>query len=179
MKVSAVIIGALISFVSGAGGMVLQYALDLGRQKGKIRQDAVRLLYAKQLEFYDKLLAIIPLINEYITTLNVWLGESGPQAQKNVLDNAALTNKFWPLQGLLDAYYAYLPNSIIESANRLLFECGLLAHNPTILRTDEAMDELDLLINVLRECVGIDRISDELLDALKKNRKSAMPPEHK
>jgi len=173
MGTSTFIIGALISFIATTGGIVLQHYLSLGKQKAETRQNASRLLYVKQIEFYDKLLAAIPVINEYITTVNVWLGESGEKAQNNVKVNAAKTDKFWPLQELMDAYYIYLPKSVLESTNELLTKCFLIANKPTIKKTDNATEALHSLINVLRTCVGIDRISSDLFKAFASTQKSA------
>lgn len=113
------------------------------------------------------------MVDEYITTLNVWLGESGEKAQANIKINSEKTNKFWPLKELMDAYYIYLPKRVIESINKLFFECALLSNNPTIEKTDNATKTLHLLGNALRTCVGIDTISDDLFEAFSNSKKAS------
>jgi hypothetical protein len=164
-SVILVLIGGLISLVSTLAGISLQHLFDLHKQKHETRRYPTEVLFNKQTEFYDKAAHIIPRINGYITTVNVWLGETSPDAKRKVKEFAEKTGPIWEFNELMEGYSMYLPERILRAGNELFAECTFLSNAPTVVRTERCMDLLFSFQNAIRECVGVDKISGELLKA--------------
>lgn len=137
----------------------------------------MRVLYEKQIEYYDELLKILPEVNEYITSIDVWLGEPGAQAQERVKEFTGKTGKVWPLQELMDKYYIYLPTKVLEESTELLSECMSLSHRPSMEKTERAIKLLFSLMNLLRKCVGVDAVSEDLFEAFANPKKVSKQPD--
>jgi hypothetical protein len=164
-QVTLLLIGGLISLVSTRAGIALQHWFGLQKQEREMRQHPSQVLYGKQTEFYDKAAQILPEINGYITAVNVWLGETGPDAKHKAKDSAGKTQPVWKFHELMESYSMYLPEKVLRAVNKLFGECMLLSHSPKVERTDTCLDLLVSFQNTIRECVGVDSISADLLKA--------------
>jgi len=161
--IALLLIGGLISLVSTLAGIALQHRFDLQKQERETRQYATQVLYGKQTEFYDKAAQILPEINGYITAVNVWLGEPGPDAKQKVKEFAKQTEPVWNLHEMMETYSMYLPEKVLQAGNQLFAECMCLPNSQTVERTDRCMDLLVSFQNTIRQAVGVDRISADLL----------------
>lgn len=180
------LIGGLVSLVSTLAGIALQHWFDLQKQEREMRQHPRQVLYSKQTEFYDKAAQILPEINGYITVVNVWLGETGPDAKHTAKEFAGKTQDVWKLHELMESCSMYLPEKVLTAGNELIGECMSLSHLLEVERTDTCWDLLVSFQNTIRECVGVDRISADLLKAFgiqehvkssqKEPAQSAQPP---
>lgn len=179
-------IGGLVSLVSTLAGIALQHWFDLQKQEREMRQHPRQVLYSKQTEFYDKAAQILPKINGYITVVNVWLGETGPDAKHTAKEFAGKTQDVWKLHELMESCSMYLPEKVLTAGNELIGECMSLSHLLEVERTDTCWDLFVSFQNTIRECVGVDRISADLLKAFgiqehvkssqKEPAQSAQPP---
>jgi hypothetical protein len=59
----------------------------------------------------------------------------------------------------------YLPERILRAGNELFADCLYLSNAPTLERSQRCMEFLLSFQNTIRECVGVDRISADLLQA--------------
>jgi len=149
--------------VSALAGIALQQRFELRKQEHETRRYPTEVLFNKQTEFYDKVAPILTSINEYITTVDVWLGETSPDAERKVREFAGKTDRVWEFNGLMEAYSMYLPEKILRAGNDLFAECTFLSNSPTMERTERCISLLFSFQNTIRECVGADRISTDLL----------------
>jgi len=174
--VTPVVIGGLISGVSVLAGVVLKHWLDILKLGTEIKQHPSYVIYDKQIEFFDKLVPIIEDLNGYITTIDVWLGETSKDAKERVqeaMENSLCVTKFGDL---IQKYYMYLPEKLLKEANDMHFQCMLLGNSATQDKTFDCINRLFRFQNTIRECVGIDKLSEDLLKAfgsLAKERKQA------
>ncbi len=99
-------------------------------------------LFDKQIEFFDKLMPVLHAVNCYVTKLEVWSGEAGKAAGKQL--KRALKKKacFKALQELFDQYYVYIPEDLSNQVDQLYFRGLELANNP---REQEVKSCLELL----------------------------------
>ena len=164
-SVILVIVGGLISLISTIAGIVLQYWFNLHKMRHEIRRYPTEVLFNKQTEFYDKSVRDLQEVNGYITTINVWLGETSPDAKRKALEAAQKTSPIWKFHELIETFSMYLPKKILSAADELFEECSFLPHSPTIEKTEKCIGLLFSFQNTIRECVGVDKISDELLKA--------------
>ena len=132
--IELVLVGGAISLVSTLAGVALQNWFDLLRARRLTRQYPTQVLFNKQTEFYDKLARLLPEINGYITTIDVWLGETSADAGKRVRHYAQEAESVWQLHELIEQYFMYLPNQIVEAANKLSTECISLSKKPAAAR---------------------------------------------
>lgn len=158
----ALVVG-LISLVSTLSGIALQHWLEILKINRQKREHFTHIIYDKQTEFFDKLAEILPKINSYITTIDVWLGERSPEAKERVKEAAEDTTAVSKLFELLDLYYMYLPNRLLDQANKLIDGCMNLSRLPGYEQTQRSIKLLFSFQNTVRECVGIDELSTELL----------------
>lgn len=164
-KVTLLLLGGLISLVSALSGIILQHILAMKKLVEETRQHPFRVVYNKQTEFFDALAPILLDMNSYITTIDVWLGETSNDAPARVeqaaKDNQAVTK----LDDLLQRYYMYLPERLLKEANQLHSECMFLSSNPN---TDDTYKCINLLFefqNSIREFVGVEKLSKDFLKA--------------
>jgi hypothetical protein len=164
-SVKLVLIGGLISLVSTLAGIALEHWFYLLKQKRETRTYPAEVLFNKQTEFYDKAAHILPEINGYITTVDVWLFEKSPDAKRKAQDAAKKTGPIWEFNELMEGFSMYLPEKILLAGNELFAECTFLSNSPTLERTSRCIDLLFSFQNTIRECVGVDKISDDLIKA--------------
>jgi hypothetical protein len=164
-SVTLVLIGGLISLVSTLAGIALKHWFDLHKQEHETRRYPAEVLFNKQTEFYDKVVHIIPKINGYITAVNVWLWEKAPDAKRKAKEFAEKTGPVWEFHELIETYSIYLPGKILRAGKELFSECTFLSNSPTLERTERSISLLFSFQNTIRECVGADRISTDLLKA--------------
>jgi len=160
-----VLIGGLISLVSALGGISLEHLFSLLKQKRETRRYPTEVLFSKQTEFYDKAAKILPEVNGYISTVDVWLGETSPGAKQKVSEYAKKSEAIWEFNELMESYFMFLPEKVLQAGNDLFSECMDLATSPTMQRSDRCLKLLFSFQNVIRECVGVDKISNDLLRA--------------
>lgn len=141
----------------------IQHWLGLRKQKYETRRYPREVLFNKQTEFYDKAKKVLDNVNSYITTLDVWLGETSPGAKEKVQEQKEKTEPVWEFSELMGHYSIYLPEKIIRAGHNLLEECGYLPHLPTTERTYRAIEALFSIENAIRECVGAAKLSEDLL----------------
>jgi len=159
------VVGGLLTFLSAIGGFALNHWLDMRKAVMQSKQYPARVVYDKQIEFFDLVGPILLRLNDYITTIDAWLGETSEDAklelQKAQHNSMCLTR----LMGLLDRYYVYLPKGLVEEAKELHTECFVLSSSAKMERTQDCITRLVRFQNRIREYVGIDALSDELLRA--------------
>jgi len=171
-----VLLGGSISLVSTLTTIAVPNWLDRRKQQHETRKYPMEVLFNKQTEFYDKITHLLPEINGYITTVDVWLGETGPDAKRNVKEFAENNAPLWKFNELMESYSIYLPEKILRAGNELFSESIFLSTSPAMEKTERCINLLFSFQNTIRECIGIDRISAELLKAFtthkqKKNTK--------
>jgi hypothetical protein len=164
-SVILVLIGGLISLVSALATIALQHWFDLRKQEHETRRYPAEILFNKQTEFYDKTANILPEINGYITTVDVWLRETTPDAKQKVKQFAEATAPVWEFNELIEAYSIYLPEKILRAGNELFAECIFVSNSPTLEGTYRCTNLLFSFQNTIRQCVGTDKISTDLLRA--------------
>ena len=172
-------IGGLISLVSTLAGIALQHRFDLQNQEHETRRYPTEVLFNKQTEFYDKTANILPKINGYITTVDVWPGETTPDAERKAKQFAKKTAPVWEFNELMEAYAMYLPEKILRGGNELFAECLFISNSPTLERAARCSNLLFSFQNTIRECVGADKISADLLKAFgaREREKTRREPE--
>ena len=81
------------------------------------------------------------------------------------------------LEQLLQKYYLYLPSELLDKLNSLMSECWLLSSHADLDKTFHAIGLLFETQNFVREFVGIDKLSGDLMRALghRKARESKKP----
>ena len=160
------IIGGLISLVSAIVGIALQHLLSMRRMLHESKLHPSRVLYDKQIEFLDALAPLFDQINGYITTIDVWMGEKGEKAkaevEKAIRNTACLTE----LEQLLQRYYMYLPSELLDRLNKLSGECWSLSTRPDLNKTYNCINSLFETQNAIREFVGVNRLSQDLMRAI-------------
>ena len=70
------------------------------------------------------------------------------------------------LEQLIQKYYLYLPSELIDKLNSLMSECWLLSSNADLDKTFHAIELLFETQNFVREFVGVDKLTGELMRAL-------------
>lgn len=163
--ISLLLVGSLISLVSALSGIVLQHVLAMKKMVAETRQHAFRIVYAKQTEFFDALAPILVDLNSYITTVDVWLGETSVDAPARAEEAARNNQSVTEFDDLLQQYYMYLPEKLLEEANRLHSECMFLSSKPNMDRTYECINLLFSFQNSIRKFVGMEALSKDFLKA--------------
>ena len=129
-SLTAILVGGTISLVSAAFGILLQHFLSIRRLIYESRIHPSRVLYDKQIQFLDAIWPLLDQINGYITTLDVWLGERGEKAKKEVEKAAKNTSCISELDRLLKEYEMYLPSQLLDKLNTLKCEGWCLSSKP-------------------------------------------------
>lgn len=163
--ISLILIGSLISLVSVLSGIILQHVLGMKRMVAETRQHPFRIVYNKQTEFFDALAPILVDLNSYITTADVWLGEASIDAPSKVEHAVKNNQAVTEFDNLLQQYYMYLPEKLLDEANHLHSKCMLLSSNPNTDKTYECINLLFSFQNSIREYVGIEKLSEDFLKA--------------
>lgn len=163
---TAILVGSAISLVSAAIGILLQHFLSIRRLIHESKIHPSRVLYDKQIEFVDAVTPLFDQINGFITTLDVWLGESGEKAKKTVETAAKNTAYISELDRLLEKYQMYLPSELLAKFNTLKWECWSLSNKPDLDVTFRSINLLFEIQNLVREFVGVDKLSEDLMKAI-------------
>lgn len=117
--IKLVLIGGVISLVSTLAGILLQYWLEKRKLATQIKEHPTRVVYDKQTEFFDKLAPILLEVNSYISSIDVWLHETGKRARQKVKEVSDGNSSITEFEELLQHYYMYLPKDLLEEANEL------------------------------------------------------------
>lgn len=165
---SALIIGGLISLVSTMFTLVVQHFFHMRSMLHESKIYPSRVLYDKQIAFLDALPQLLDQINGYITTIDVWLAEKGEEAKVKVEKAVKNTSCLWELNQLLQRYYIYLPSELLDRLNTLSEECWFLSIKPDLDKTSRCIDLLFETQNAVREFLGADRLSRDLMKAMGK-----------
>jgi hypothetical protein len=165
-----VLTGGIVSLVSTLAGLLLQHVLERRKLELQAKAHPTVVVYNKQTEFFERLNPILNEINGFITTLNVWLGETSPQAPQRVEEARENTSCLTKLENLTEQYFVYLPSDVLSEINDLSFNCMLLSNSPSIAHTDQCIEHLFAFQNKLRHFVGTDQLSQDLLKAFTSGR---------
>jgi len=173
----ALILGGLISLISAVVGIVLQHLLSIRKMVHESKVHPSRVLYDKQVEFLDALAPLFDRINGYITTIDVWLAEDDDQTKAELKKALRNSECFTELEQLLQKYNFYIPSELLDKLNTLRREYWLLSNHPDLNKTSHAINLLFETQNFVREFVGVDKLSQDLMKALghrqvKESRKS-------
>jgi len=160
-----IIIGGCISLVSALSGIILQHILSMKKMRAETRQHPFRIVYNKQTEFFDALAPILVDLNIYITTLDVWLHETSAKARLKIEEAAENNQALTQFDDLLQKYYMYLPEKLIDEATHLRSECIFLSTNPKVNKAYKCINLLFSFQNTIREFVGIEKLSEDFLKA--------------
>lgn len=169
-KIPLLLIGGLISLISALSGIILQHILSMRKLVTETRQHPFRVVYNKQTEFFDALAPIILDLNSYITTIDVWLGETSSDAPEEVEKAAENNQAVTQFDDLLQRYYMYLPEKFLKEANQLHSECMFLSSNPDTNKTYKCINLLFSFQNSIREFVGVEKLSEDFLKAFAVNK---------
>ena len=163
---TAILVGGTISLVSAAIGILLQHFLGIRRLIHESRTHPSRVLYDKQIQFLDTVAPLFDQINGYITILDVWLGEKGEKAKAEVKTAARNTACISELGRLMLKYEMYLPSELLGKLNTLSRECWFLSSKPDLDATFRSINLLFEVKNFIREFLGVDKLSQDLLTAI-------------
>jgi len=160
------LIGSLISLISAIIGIILQYVLNMRRMLHESKLHPSHILYDKQIEFLDALSPLFDELNGYITRIDVWLWEKGEKAKAEVEQAVKNTSCLGNLQQLIQRYYLYLPSELLDRLNRLESECWSLSNRPDLDKTYTCINLLFETQNAVREFLGVDKLSQDLMKAI-------------
>jgi len=160
-----VLFGGFISLVSTISGIFISHWLEAKRESRQVKRYPTEVLYNKQTEFFDKVVAVLDEVNGYITEIDVWLGENGEEANERLVKAAGRNIPIGKLHDLLQQYYIYLPEKLVDDIDSLFFESLNLSNNPTHKQAQKCFDLLFAFQNSIREVVGTDALSRDLLQA--------------
>jgi len=164
-KLNLFLLGGLISLVSALSGIILQHILAMKKLVAETRQYPFRVVYNKQTEFFDALAPILLDLNSYITTIDVWLGETSNDAPTRIKQAAENNQAVTKFDDLLQQYYMYLPEKLLKEANQIHSECMSLSSNPNTNDTYKCINLLFSFQNSIREFVGVEKLSEDFLKA--------------
>lgn len=164
-SVTMLLLGGLISLVSALATIYLQHRLSLQRLSAERRQHPFTVVYDKQTAFFDALAPLFLELNSYITTIDVWLGETTPEAPARVREAVDNSGSVQKLEALIDQYYMYLPEDSLRQVKDFHSKCFALTQAPSTQLTYEAIHELFALQNDIRQFVGIEKLSEDFLSA--------------
>jgi len=170
-SINLVIVGGAVSMVSALLTIIMQHWLSLRKVRSHLRESPSRIIYDKQMQFFDQVLPLLDELNGYITTIDVWLGEKGEKAKIKVqeaIKNSDCVGKF---SKILEDYYIYLPSGLLREARNLLSLCWELMREPKTDITYNSINVLFSLENSIRKLMGIDALSSELLKAFGAGKK--------
>lgn len=172
-SVTMLLLGGLISLVSALATIYLQHRLSMQRMSAERRQHPFMVVYEKQTAFFDALAPLFLELNGYITTIDVWLGETTPEAPARVREAVANSGCVQKLQALVEQYYMYLPKDLLRQVKDFQGKCFALTQAPNTQLTYEAIQELFALQNDIRQFVGIEKLSEDFLSAFASAGKGA------
>ena len=159
-----VITGGLISLISTIIVIFFQYLTEKKKIINQIKSNPSSIVYNKQIEFYELLNPILDEINGFITALDVWLGEiQSEQVLKNIENARHNTIGLDKLNQLIDQYFIFLPSEVLQKLSELLENCFYLSNSPNLEITYKSMNQLFGIRNKLRQYVGTEALSYDLL----------------
>jgi len=164
-SVTMLLLGGLISLVSALAAIFLQHRLSMQRMSAERREHPFRVVYDKQTAFFDALAPLFLRLNGYITAIDVWLGESTPEAPSRVREAVANSACVQDLEALIEQYYMYLPENLLREIKEFHGKCFALTQAPDTQLTYEAINALFALQNDIRQFVGIEKLSEDFLCA--------------
>jgi hypothetical protein len=159
------LVGGVVSLVSTITGIVVTHWLELRREAKRIKLHPTEVVYDKQTEFFDKIVVILDQINGYLTEIDVWLEEDSDKAQKKLNRVVANNEPLTLLTELLEKYYIYLPNKMVDNTNTLFVECIKLLSQVSHSQVEKCYNLLFSLQNNIREVIGTDALSRDLFKA--------------
>ena len=164
-SVILIIVGGALTLVSSLATTILQHWLSLRKEEHETRRYPREVLFKKQTEFFDRVTPILQRVNEYITTIDVWLGGASPDAEQKVQEAAKKTGVVWEFHELMERFSMYLPDKMLLAGNALLGRCLQLSRLPTMKTAECCIRLLISFQNIIRECVGVDKLSEDLFKA--------------
>jgi len=165
-SLTAILVGGAISITSAAVGILLQHFLSIRKLIHESRIHPSRVLYDKQIEFFDAVAPLFDQINGYITMIDVWLGEMPEKDKAEVKKAASNTACVSELDRLLQKYEMYLPSELLCKLNNLKWDCWSLSSKPDLDVTFRSINLLFEIQNLCREFLGVDKLSQDLMRAI-------------
>ena len=156
---------ALIAVFSLVLGQVLQHLLELRKRRAQLKDYPSRVLYDKQVQFFDAVASVLVEVNVYLNRIQGWLGiGTMDRAQQEADSNDCVAKLF----ALIERYQTYLPAELLADVEELTKHCMLLQTigGPALEQVDRARHQALILQNKIRKFVGIDVVSAELIRAL-------------
>ena len=158
--------GGLISLISAATGIWLQHFLNMRKMVHEAKLHPSRVLYDKQIEFLDSFSPLFDEINGYVTSIDVWLAERTETATVKVEEAMRNTSCLAEMDKLLHQYYLYIPSELLDKINTLSSTCWILSNAPDLDKTYQSINLLFETENAVREFVGVDKLSQDLMKAM-------------
>ncbi|MGD0342528.1 MAG: hypothetical protein ABSA76_12560 [Bacteroidales bacterium] len=166
-----VLVGGLISLISVLAGALLQYFIEKRKSILQLRSHPSTVVYNKQVEFLEKLNPVLNDLNNFITTLDVWLGEKQSEKVLKYIENARQnTNSIDNLDRLIDQFFIFLPSEILKELSELSANCRYLIESPNTETTYKSIKHLLRFQNRLRHYVGTEELSEDLLKSFSKTQ---------
>jgi hypothetical protein len=165
--ITLVLIGGVVSLASTLSGIALSHWLESRRLASQVKRHPAEVVYNKQTEFIDGSMSVLDGLNGYISQIDVWLEEEGSEAKRKAAEAAASNQAVSELHELLQRYYVYLPEDLIQHANELFTECLYLSMTPSPTQVRKSLDLLFAFQNTLRVAAGTEALSRDLLAAFR------------
>jgi hypothetical protein len=165
------LIGSLISLISTVTGITLKHWLDNRRMKIALKEYPIRVLYDKQTEFLDKLSPLLSEINGYLSKIDVWLNEKSPEAKQKVKESAEANKPLGDMHQLIEQYFMYLPEKVIKEGEELFTHSLELTISQSSEKVWECFDILFKFQNIIRDFVGVENLSKDLLKSFGKQKR--------
>jgi len=157
-----------ISLFTAIVVVAVQQLLGLSAQMRETRQYPGQVLFDKQMECYEKLVDLLAGIEVYISSAEASSDEPSWHIQLTGHEGAHLR-----LHELIRQYGVYLPMRVLIAATRLFVRCCSLAEAPTEENAKLSRADLRSLDDEIRTCMGVDKISQEFLQAFGEAERAA------
>jgi hypothetical protein len=147
--------------------LVVGHLLEMNRRTLAVREHPSRILYDKQVEFFDSLAPLLEKLKEHTTAIDVWLEETAavpPERLKEVRDGSSCVAE---LDELLQRYCLYLPAKVLGEGQGVVMSCHSLLAKPGARPPYQCLGDVFAFENTVREFVGVDQLSQELQQVLK------------
>jgi hypothetical protein len=110
--------------------------------------------------------AVVGILLQHFLSIRKMLHEDKAKAEveKARQNTGCLTE----LEQLFQKYSLYLPSELLDKLNLLKSECWLLSSHADLDKTFHAINLLFETQNFVREFVGVDRLSQDLMKALRR-----------
>ena len=157
--------GGVVSLVTYSVSLLIQHFTEVRKLTQQLRQHPTTIVYDKQKEFVEKFSPIFRMLSKDITSIGFHSIEGSPNPAINVGNLMGKNSSLEKFSNLIDEYYPFLSSHILSKANDLFLECGKLRSASSFDKVDSCLCTLNQFLNALRNSIGVDDISKELLNA--------------